>query len=296
MSSITVNKDISYIIPQINDVFIGIIGKVVEFDANPSNVILALSNIDMQRISKFEITDILMLISHVKDKFPGYSISNELNKKVDNFIEYIYSKSFWTILSSHIDCGYYKMENRRFPYFNINDKEWFDVNYKININNDIYPAEFYGESKEEKITTSSLSERNDRWNGIKKDTIILIDTLTLSDNEEKKDTEEKIDRVVHYNPSTNKENSDYGKSNYNYIDILETQYYPNLDEYKDFILLLQKVGLINLSLKLMTILPLTYNYCHIIKKQWFWDLWNSRIYDIHLRNYIIYYSLYILKL
>jgi hypothetical protein len=370
------NVKTTYVIPQKDSNFINIIGVEVNFDNSAANVILALTNIDSQKLSKFELPSLLELMSAIRERFPGYLPGTEINSKINQFIEEIFSPSFWLSLSSSMDCGYVKMDKRKFPYFNSTDQKWKEINAKNRRNLDPYPAEFNGEVKEEKAVLNTTTERRDNWRAIEQKAINLLHGLEIKlvavdstpavptllpgvigrnigpgmteikavpiNSDEEIGTlrnfplppfgaidlvvqpmpvestpavptlidpistvpevaspaiAQQVAKAVRYRPDMEKkELGDLNGSNYFSIEILEPQFYPNLDEYKTFITLLCKAGLTKLAVKALCILPLTYNMVHVIKCEWFWKLWAELVYNEHLKNFIIYYSMYVLKL
>lgn len=290
------NEIITYIIPQKDNTFINLLGVEIDFNKAITNVILFMSNIDTTRINKFDIALIIDLLANIKEKFPGYNNGNDISSKISQLIDDIFSPSFWKSLSSSIDCGYLKMDKRKFPYFNINDQRWKEINIKNNgKTRDSYPAEFNGEVQETKAVLNTQQERREDWRVIEEKVVNLIQNLDT--DADTKEIEKQVAQAVKYRPDfEKKEVGDFNGSNYFAFEILEPQFYPNLEEYKIFVLLLCKAGFIKLAIKLLLIMPLSFNLLHIIKCDWFWKLYNELIFNEHIKNYVIYYAMYALKL
>lgn len=272
----------SIIVPQNNDNFIDIFGKEIVFDEAPQNVIIIMTNIDITKITRFDLNDILILISAIRSKFPRYLPSIDIYNKLNAYINDFFSKSFWERLSSVIDNGFEKMNRRKFPYYKCEDLSWKDLNMKEY--SDKYPAGFHGDNK---IINTTSDERNQDWKDIEEKVQFLLDGIDI------KDETKEIKEIV----ETKEIKETITKPPYkNTLNYLEPMFYPNLDEYKLFIDLLYSSGLNKLVIKTLCVLPLTFNCCHVIKYEWFWKYWNELIFDKHLKNYIIYYSMYIMKL
>jgi hypothetical protein len=157
------------------------------------------------------------------------------------------------------------------------------------------------------------NEYNKLFNSGNRDFLITKDGPVLPNAEEKKETDEIISHLskmqdekikkqvreaVTYRPKKDPDaerNAESNDSNFIAFDLLEPQFYPDIEEYHTFIGLLYNAGLSASVIKLLYILPLTYECCHIIKTEWFWKFWNDLIYDEQLKNFVLYYSMYILK-
>jgi hypothetical protein len=298
---VLIKSDIKFNIPQKDESFRIIVGNTVNIDENPQFAILALTNIDVQKVNVYDITSILTAVVHIRETFPNFIPPISVSDLVDKYISDMFSSSFWRALSNSKDCGFMKMDRRKFPFFHSADKEWKDINMR-RPEAPPYPVEFNGEVKTESAITSTNIERKDNWKAIEekaiallkiseeKDDDQLIKTITIKLNAD----EEKIKDIVKYKKL--KDEEDYTDSNYDAIEVLEPQFYSNLDEHKSFIKLLCNCGLTKLAKKLLYVLPLTYNHCHIIKHGWFWQAWNDLFVSEHLKNFIIYYAMYIMKL
>lgn len=296
-----------FVIPQKDNSFKDFLGNTVNLNESPQSAILAMTNLDISRITKFELPTILTIIYYIREKFPSYNPPMDIPILVNEYINDLFSQSFWTALSTNKDCSFVKMEKRKFPYFNCADKEWKEINTKRTFTLDTYPAEFNGEIREEKAVISTSTERNNGWQIIKEKAINIlqnldekeacsVDEIQLSKDLYHKATT-KIDDVLRVrSPKEYNDSTEYNDSNYHYIQVLGSQFYPNLCEYKNFIILLCKAGLTKQATKLLVILPLTYSSCGVIKYDWFWKIWNELIFDDQFKNYVIYYSMYVLKL
>lgn len=281
-----INVSNKYSIPQKDNSFINLFGKNIDIG---SNAILAMTNIDMSRITKFELPNLLSLIIAVRKTFPNFTVSADIQRCINRYIDDIFSQSFWLRLSNSVDCGFEKMDRRKFPYFHCADKMWKSINTIAVKNENTYPTEMNGEECKDKMVTSTSTERKGAWDEIEQTAIDLIRKITIDD----KTIIEKVHTAVTYRPL--EKNAESRDSNYYAFDLLEPQFYPNLNEYDSFMTLLYNAGLMNMVVKLLYILPLTYECCHVIKTAWYWRFWNDLIFDESLKNYVIYYSMYILK-
>ena len=289
----------SFIIPQKNDSFKNIVGLVVDFDNAPQSAILAMTGLDINKITTFELSSILAISAHIREKFPGYNPPTDISNLTNTFINDLFSESFWHALSTSKDCGFVKMDKRKFPYFSSVDQDWKAINERHRPTRDPYPAEFNGEIKEEKTTTSTLIERKEGWQEIENQAIAMLRDLESDSDIKSIDTANKIKEAIRYRPIKEKPGEsgyDEDDSNFNCLQVLESQFYPKLDEYKNFVILLYKSGLTKSVIKILCILPLTYNCCAVIKCDWFWKIWNELIFDEQIKNFVIYYAMYILKL
>ena len=309
----------TFIIPQKDESFINLLGKTLEFDRSIQSVILALTNINTSYITKFDLPNLLTLIIAIRKHFPNFSVDSKIHQCINRYIDELFNQSFWIRLSNSVDCSFEKMDRRKFPYFNCVDEDWKSINTRAIQSENPYPAEMNGERRMEKAVTSTSVERRDGWKSIEQKAIDLIRNFEIKEEEikieddgsiknfspdlaikihDKKDVNVEVHNAVTYRPKKDanaEKNAESIDSNYSAFDLLEPQFYPNLDEYYSFISLLYKAGLTNQVIKLLYILPLTYECCHIIKTEWFWKFWNDLIYDEQLKNFVIYYAMYILK-
>lgn len=281
-------------IQQRDDSIIKLVGNSIDVEKNTKDAILAMTNIDSKYITKFDLPTILSIVLKIRNSFPGFTIDNQIYQCIDKYISDMFDQSFWKRISNSIDCAFDKMERRKFPYFNSSDEEWKSINTRAVKNEHPYPAEMDGKKLDSAVTSTSVSRR-DGWKNIEEKAIELI-----KKSDEKSD--EKIVKKLHeatvYRPRSDpdaEKSAESKSSNYYAFDLLEPQFYPDLDEYQRFINMLYKAGLDKLVIKVLHILPLTYECCHIIKHAWFWNMWNELIDDKQLKNYIIYYAFYIMK-
>lgn len=331
-----------YYIPQKDNSFINILGSEIDFKSSVQNVILALTNIDDDHITKFDLPNMLTLIIAIRKHFPHFAVDSKIVHCINRYIDDLFNQSIWLRLSNSVDCSFDKMNRRKFPYFNCVDEDWKSINTRAVQAENPYPAEMGGQA-----VTSTKAERREGWKAIEEKAINLLHNLEKNASEDKlvegpllcqqdgciqpasglkdldvqktnaynnlfnsgnrdfmitpivpMDIKDKVHAAVTYRPkkdATAERNAESVDSNYMAFDLLEPQFYPDLDEYKMFMGLLCNSGLTNLAIKLLYILPLTYECCHIIKTEWYWKVWNELIYDEQLKNYVIYYSMYILK-
>lgn len=299
-----------YIVPQKDDNFIKLIGSDIDFEKSVQSVVLAMTNIDTLYITKFDLPSLLELIIKIRKHFPHFTIDTKIYNCINRYIDELFNQSFWLRLSNSVDCNFDKMDRRKFPYFNCVDKEWKSINTRANKNINPYPAEMNGEALYDKGITSTTEERNTNWKNIEQKAINLIRNteykeicelfVPISEQIDSKidELKKQLHEAVTYRPKkdpVDERNTESNDSNFTAFDLLEPQFYPDIGEYHTFIKLLYNAGLSTLVIKLLYILPLTYECCHIIKTEWFWKFWNDLIYDEQLKNFVIYYSLYILK-
>lgn len=290
MSTIKVIKgSLTLNIPQKDESFINITGDTIDLDKVPQMVILSLTNINAKLLTKFDLPDILTVITYIREKYPNYNAPIDIYHLVNKYITDMFSQSFWTRLSEYKDCGYIKMSNRKFPYFHINDVDWKDANIRLrNQTGTAYPASFNGDEKN--AVTSTKEIRSESIKNLQTEVVDLLGNLNINTTDATAMVTSKIARP------TEKLEQEYANTNFHMIDVLQVYCYPDFEEYRKFIILLCKSGMHKYAIKLLCILPLTYLCCGVIKCQWYWNMWRELIFNEPLKNYIIYYAMYILKL
>lgn len=271
----------TYHIPQLNAKLASAIGSSIDMNIVPQQAILALDNGDPKKISIFEMPDLLEITCAVRREFENYLPPAYLCELINTFINSLFVSSFWKEISSHKDCGFVRMIKRRFTYHNSTDNLWKETGKHFRTLN-TYPNEFCGEIKEDMIVADRETRKNE-WSKIQRKAIEIYNAIN-------------VPHKAYKNNVDIKELEEYKDSNYNTVYALESQFYPQLNEYKYLIGLFRRAGLTKMAIKLMCVMPLTHKYCGVIKCKWFWDEWNSLIHNRQLKNFIIYYSMYILKL